>query len=157
MRIGGVRREGMRWNSWLIAITIIICGGCVSLPVMHFHEIYANSFQFNEDTYLARLLAEAMGSTRFLPEDYTVKDVRHVIDRFKEETGNRLDAVEAGKEFPNIIVIMNEAFSDLRVLGGWRLLSRCFLIGIPFGITASVDGLMCRYLEEQRPTLSMNF
>lgn len=117
MRIGGVRREALRWNAWLIAITVLICGGCISLPVMRFHEIYANTFQFAEDTYLARLLAEAMGSTQLLPEDYSVEDVELVIDRFKEETGNRLGAVEAGMEFPNIIVIMNEAFSDLRVLG----------------------------------------
>lgn len=117
MRIGGGRKEAPRWNAWLIVITVIICGGCISLPAMRFHEIYANTSQFAEDTYLARLLAEIMGSTQPLPEDYSVENVELVIDRFREETESRLDTVETGMELPNIIVIMNEAFSDLRILG----------------------------------------
>lgn len=117
MRIEGSRKEAPRWNAWLIVITIIMCGGCVSLPAMRFHEIYANTSQFAEDTYLARLLAEIMGSRQLLPEDYSVENVELVIDRFREEAGSRLNTVETGMELPNIIVIMNEAFSDLRILG----------------------------------------
>lgn len=117
MRIGGIRKEGSRWNAWIIAITLVIGCGCVSLPLIRFQEIYANTFLFSEDTYLAKILAEAMGNAQYLPEDYSLEEVEKVINRFKEETGNLPGTESEDREPPNIIVIMNEAFSDLRVLG----------------------------------------
>ena len=117
MRIGGTRKEGPRWNAWLIVITLVISCGCISLPFIRFHEIYTNTNLFAEDTYLAKLLAEAMGNTTHLPEDYSVENVEAIINRFQEETGNLSEIKGDNIESPNIIVIMNEAFSDLRILG----------------------------------------
>ncbi len=117
MRIGGIRRETSRWNGWLIFITVVVLGGCICLPVIRFQEIYANTSQFAEDVYLARLLAECMGSVQDLPEDYAAEDAELVMERFRGETEPLSGAVENSGELPNIIVIMNEAFSDLRILG----------------------------------------
>ncbi|MDE5747979.1 MAG: LTA synthase family protein, partial [Acetatifactor sp.] len=117
MRIGGIRRETSRWNGWLIFITVVVLGGCISLPVIRFQEIYANTSQFAEDVYLARLMAEFMGSVQDLPEDYAAEDAELVMERFRGETESLPGVVRNSGELPNIIVIMNEAFSDLRILG----------------------------------------
>ncbi len=117
MRVGGVCKTVPRWNAWIISITVAVLGGCVSLPLIHFEEIYANTLQFAGDVYLSRLLAESMGSTQTLPTDYSAEDAELVMNRFGEETEPQPDTQENMTAAPNIIVIMNEAFSDLRVLG----------------------------------------
>lgn len=114
-RVGGALQECPRWNIWGVVVTILISSGCISLPLIHFADIYANTAFFAEDTYLAKLLAEAMGNVQMLPGDYDLENVDLVIDRFR---GEYLSETEQGETAsPNIIVIMNEAFSDLRVLG----------------------------------------
>lgn len=117
MRVGGARQTVPRFNVWLVSITVVVLGGCISLPAMHFEEIYARNIQFTDDVYLARLLAESMGSSQTLPSDYRVEDADLVIRNFREEMGLQIGTGEENTVRPNIIVIMNEAFSDLRVLG----------------------------------------
>ncbi len=99
------------WHLCKIAGTVVISCGCMALLLINYKEIHANTFQFTQDTYLSTLLAEVMGNTNSLPEDYSVDAVMEMVEQYQESEGNS----QAGQ--PNIVVIMNEAFSDLRVLG----------------------------------------
>ena len=47
------------------------------------------------------------------PSDYSVNSAKEVLEQYSEETTNK----EIEGEYPNIIVIMDEAFSDVSVLG----------------------------------------
>ncbi len=58
------------------------------------------------------------------PDGYSVKKAQEILAEYETDTGNENSAddgkhmnVENQQEMPNIIVIMNEAFSDLSVLG----------------------------------------
>ena len=71
-----------------------------------------------------------MGSTQSLPEDYSLDEVRRIMEAYEEDQEVQRNEEEDGilgtdenssvMEFPNIVVIMNEAFSDLRVLGDFE-------------------------------------
>ena len=109
-------------NTWLnpvsILATVFIAVGCAALPVIKYDKIYADTVQFSDDTYLAGLLAEIMGSEKGLPDDYSVENVRQAIASFQSDSGKK-NAAQASPR-PNIVVIMNEAFSDLRLLGDFE-------------------------------------
>ncbi len=47
------------------------------------------------------------------PSDYSVNSAKELLEQYSEETTNK----EIEGEYPNIIVIMDEAFSDVSVLG----------------------------------------
>lgn len=47
------------------------------------------------------------------PSDYSVNSAKELLEQYSEETTNK----EIEGEYPNIIVIMDEAFSDISVLG----------------------------------------
>lgn len=114
------------WHICKVLGTAVICLGCIALPVLNFREIYANTLQFAQDTYLSTLLAEVMGSSKPLPDDYSVDEVTRIVEQFRDidesESAQEVVAESAGETNgemmqPNIVVIMNEAFADLRVLG----------------------------------------
>jgi phosphoglycerol transferase MdoB-like AlkP superfamily enzyme len=50
------------------------------------------------------------------PKGYSVDKVRAVLDQVKEEAAQN----DTSEEKPNLIVIMNEAFSDLRLIGDYK-------------------------------------
>ena len=105
-----------RWNRVSVIGTVILVVGCAALPVMNYPQVHANTNQFAQDAYLVDLLAEIMGSTQTLPEDYSLAEVQEIIEKVRG--GEQEDAPTVSPEvLPNILVIMNEAFSDLRVLG----------------------------------------
>lgn len=110
-----------RWNPVSIAGTVVVAAGCVTLQVCDFGKVYAETQQFTQDTYLATLLAEVMGSSNALPEGYSEDTVTDIVNRFSGTVGDNLEAAEtlSGSK-PHIVVIMNEAFSDLRVLGSFE-------------------------------------
>lgn len=117
------------WHLWKVLGTVAISCGCIALPIMNFQDIYANTRQFAQDTYLSTLLAEVMGSTKTLPEDYSLEEVNRIVQEFRESdegqdvqasVGENDGALNGGTVQPNIVVIMNEAFSDLRVLGDFE-------------------------------------
>lgn len=106
-----------RWNLISIFITAILTCGCIALSVMRFDDIYFSTMQFWPDTYLARILAEAMGSSRPLPEDYSADRAEQVIADFRLSQNAPNFEMPTDMILPNIVVIMNESFADLRVLG----------------------------------------
>ena len=126
----GRKRKSRRFHPVSVVVTAVVVCGCIALPVMRFDRIYAQTNQFSQDTYLATLLSEIMGSTQSLPEDYSLDEVRRIIEAYEEDQkvqGNEeeddilgTDENSSVMEFPNIVVIMNEAFSDLRVLGDFE-------------------------------------
>ncbi len=120
MRIGGVRKQALHRNVFSVTVTFIIICGYMGLFAVRFQDIYSGTALFAQDTYLAKLLAEAMGNTRPLPEEYSVEDVQAVVTRFREERGELSENKEEDMASPNIIVIMNEAFADLRILGEFQ-------------------------------------
>lgn len=116
------KRRKQKWlNPVSLCATIVIAAGCIALPVIQYDKIYANTFQFSNDTCLAGLLAEMMGSRDTLPDQYSIPQVRQIMDGFQmwqSEDSGQEESPSAVK--PNIVVIMNEAFSDLRVLGDFE-------------------------------------
>lgn len=113
---GGVKRKKF-WNRWNIVVTAAVAGGCILLPLTHFDRVYAQTGQFSKDTYLADLLVDFMGNAEALPKDYSVEAVDVLI---QEVWKDRRENVVLEEPVPNIVVIMNEAFSDLRVLGDFE-------------------------------------
>lgn len=112
--------KGKRWNLVNIAGTIVVAGGCAALPIAGFGNLYQETQQFTQENYLATLLAEMMGNAETLPEDYSVEAVQEIVNAFAESE-NVSQTVSTGEmQKPHIIVIMNEAFSDLRVLGDFE-------------------------------------
>lgn len=100
--------------------TVVLSLGIIALPVIHFQEIYANTTQFAQDTYLSMLVAEIMGSTKSLPDDYSVEEVENIVEQFRKVSVDGSIQQNDVTMSPNIVVIMNEAFSDLRVLGDFE-------------------------------------
>lgn len=105
------------WHPCKTVGTVVIGLGIIALPVIHFQEIYANTTQFAQDTYLSMLVAEIMGSTKPLPDDYSVEEVENIVEQFRKVSVDGSMQRDDVTMSPNIVVIMNEAFSDLRVLG----------------------------------------
>ena len=65
--------------------------------------------------YLVATCIEVKNSRILPPEGYSVSRVEEILT---EEAGNREDV---GEELPHVILIMNESFSDLRILGDLEL------------------------------------
>ena len=106
-----------RWTSINIAGTILVAMGCVALSLCDFGQVYARTQQFTQENYLAALVAEVLGSSEQMPEDYTARAARELMLLFKQENSSLTEETEKESQNPHLIIIMNEAFSDLRVLG----------------------------------------
>ncbi len=122
------RQRRKRRNVCMVVGTVVIGAGCIALPIVKFQQIHANTNQFAQDCYLADLTAEIMGSTQKLPENYSVEAVEQIVKEYRDGAvdigqGSQVqnaDGSAVSEEYPNIVVIMNEAFSDLRVLGDFE-------------------------------------
>lgn len=113
------------WPPCKILGTVVISCGCIALPIINFREIYANTLQFTQDTYLSTLVAEVMGSAKTLPDDYSVEQAEQIVEEFRDAKADQTGSMNGAGIYeeamqPNIVVIMNEAFSDLRVLGDFE-------------------------------------
>lgn len=106
-----------RYHLGLLAGAMLMIGGCVVLPIREWGGLYSWSTQFALDTFWVSLAAQVQDIANPLPEDYSVERVERIIHDFEEE-GAVAEDIDSGTEMPpNIVVIMNETFSDLRVLG----------------------------------------
>lgn len=107
-------------NICSISLSVLLICGCIALPVMRFDEIYKQTGQFVYDTYLADLLAEIMGRAQTLPDDYSAEKAEEIMEAFMADENRQKPAMINNRDNsrqPNIVVIMNEAFSDLRIFG----------------------------------------
>ncbi len=111
------KEEKKRLTALNIMVTIVVSACCIALPILHFDEIYKKTGQFSKDTYLAGLVADILGNALTLPEDYSVQVVEEIISSYENNLITNMDGITQQADSPNIVVIMNEAFSDLRVLG----------------------------------------
>jgi len=107
-----------RFNILNFIVTVIVTGGCIALPLTHFEETYEQTGNFAADNYLADLLVDIQGNAATVPDDYSLEEVLGIITAWQQEQQgiNMSEQSLMGQE-PNIVIIMNEAFSDLRVLG----------------------------------------
>lgn len=107
-----------RRNPWNLAVSAVMLLGCIWLFGGAYQAVYAATGQFAKDSYLADLLADALGSTEMYPEGYSSKEAERILQEslVNEQKKEQLQSEEKQRQ-PNIVVIMNEAFSDLRVLG----------------------------------------
>lgn len=118
-KVGRIRRV----SPWNLVITGTTAVGCLMLLLGDYQSLYARTGQFAEDNYLAELLADTMGSVQNYPEDYSAGQAEQIFTEYEETCGGKNkgtqteSAKSVGGQQPNIVVIMNEAFSDLRVLG----------------------------------------
>lgn len=98
---------------------------CIMLFLGPYPQLYAKTGQFVRDNYLADLLADIRGSADSYPEGYTVESASQILCTDQEILDKKAafdvfvngENIEEIVEQSHIIVIMNEAFSDLRVLG----------------------------------------
>lgn len=116
--IGKERRKEKWANPVSILATVVIAAGCIGLPIIRYDVIYANTFQFANDTCLADLLAEMMGSGDSLPDSYSIEKVQQIMNDFLTNSDNQEDMQVT--QNPNIVIIMNESFADLRVLNDFE-------------------------------------
>lgn len=105
-----LQRVGWQLQDWLV--TGLVVFGALALFIGPYPEYYTGTGQFAKDNYLADLLADARGNSMEYPEGYSAEEVERILS---EHTGTAVQRTEGQQ--PNIVVIMNEAFSDLRVLG----------------------------------------
>lgn len=122
------RSCSVRKYPWNLGISALILCGLILLPVIRFDHIYANTLQFSQDTYFSTLLADLMSNKKNLPENYSAETAQAVMEDYQRtvlsNTAASLSEEETGEiTAPNIVVIMNEAFSDLRVLGDFETTS----------------------------------
>lgn len=92
--------------------TVLIGAGCMALILGPYSDLYGQTGQFSRDNYLADLLADIKGSVQHYPEAYSVEKAASILE------GTQSPGISTPPSMvPDIIVIMNEAFSDLRVFG----------------------------------------
>lgn len=98
-------------------VTVAAVFACIPLVNGTYQKIYSETGQFSKDSYLAELLADAEGKTESYPEGYSAENAKKILQDFNSQAPEKQETVSTAKQMPNIVVIMNEAFSDLRVLG----------------------------------------
>ncbi len=104
---GRMHRGVLEWGT-----TVLMGVGCMALVLGPYSDLYVQTGQFTKDNYLADLLADIKGSVAHYPEAYSAKKAASILE------GTQMPTISTPPDtVPDIIVIMNEAFSDLRVLG----------------------------------------
>ena len=98
-------------------VTVAAVFACIPLVNGTYQKIYSETGQFSKDSYLAELLADAEGKIESYPEGYSAENAKKILQDFNSQALQKQEMVSTAKKMPNIVVIMNEAFSDLRVLG----------------------------------------
>ena len=108
------------------AILAAMCFGVQTQWLMDTIDIYempfTQGYTYRQNGFLVSFLMNAKYLGIDKPEGYDVKELEETIDEtledaLLEENGDVPEAAPDSGELPNIIVIMNEAFSDLSVLG----------------------------------------
>jgi len=107
-----------RWNIYNLIVTICVATSCIVLPFTHFEETYARIGAFPRDNYLVDLLVDILNNAVSLPSDYSMIEVQEIITLWEHENQqDHQDVKPTVGEVPNIVVIMNESFSDLHIFG----------------------------------------
>ncbi len=100
---------------WLTSAAVL--AGCIALWNSSYATLYAQTGQFTKDSYLADLLADIMGSSMDFPAEYDSAAAAQILEQVSAASDGAEHIQNLSGQKPNIVVIMNEAFSDLRVLG----------------------------------------
>ena len=77
-----------------------------------------HSIGISDYGYILYFVANAGKVTVEKPDGYSVKKVDMILSKYEEK--NDENELDLHKKNPNIIMIMNESFSDLRVLGDYK-------------------------------------
>ena len=108
----------------LIPIVVAACFVCSTFLVFYTdftvdHGIYFSSFKptksYKTNGYLLGFGITVKNSTVKKPYGYDVGQISRIAKKYKSDKAGK--AEKATKQDPNIIVVMNEAFSDLGILG----------------------------------------
>ena len=78
------KKKERRWNPVVIAVTVVVSCGCIAIALGKYDKVYAETTQFSQITYLAALLAEAIGSRQILSEDYSAEEVEKIVAVYRE-------------------------------------------------------------------------
>lgn len=100
------------WNSVLLAGTEIAIVACLFLGIKNIHAEHFMTTGSQNNGFYVNFLAKLKGSGVEKPEGYG----ELFLDTLAKEYGNEKE-VQEKEESPDIIVIMAEAFGDLRVMG----------------------------------------
>ena len=76
--LGDKDKKKKRFTLPNIIVTVVVAGGCIALPLMHFEDVYKQTGQFSKDTYLSALLADVLGNAVTLPKDYSLQAVEEI-------------------------------------------------------------------------------
>ena len=116
------KRMVVRCASLVLGIIITIVSGYELLYTdMLFDKGFVNTQFSNYDFngYLVSSFIDLQKSRIAEPDGYSVEKVENLLEKEKETEDN--PAVWENREKPHIIMVMNESFSDLRVLGNLEI------------------------------------
>lgn len=115
------KEESFQKKTLLVSLTgFLICGGFfvwLNVSDVFWDDVsslyWDNQIGFQKQGYLLYFAANAGRRTVSEPEGYSVQRAQNILDAYSKEEAE-MDAL------PNLIMIMNESFSDLRVLGEFQ-------------------------------------
>lgn len=85
-------------------------------PAMSFNQFDIEG-NYEEKGYIMALLSEMRYCRREAPENYAAEDIEQIVDRYLTDTSQYSPNT---KPPVNLIVIMNESWADLRVIGSFE-------------------------------------
>ncbi|MBG0765594.1 MAG: sulfatase-like hydrolase/transferase, partial [Tissierellales bacterium] len=113
--IGAFDRDGI--HKLVIFFLLIIINNFVYSSGLYFqdtsHGHWDPSMKFEKYGYLSSFMYDFNKSLKVDIENYSVKDVDKILSNYE-------NIKESSSRKPNIIVVMNEAFSDLSILGDFE-------------------------------------
>lgn len=107
---------------------IIVIAGCAVAAFLLTDEGLMNRFtvmsfnqwdiegNYEEKGYILALLSQMKYYRRKAPENYAAKDIEQIVERYLPDASQRTSNMESPV---NLIVIMNESWADLRVIGSF--------------------------------------
>ena len=120
--------RGPRWKGRVVCIAVavawaLLCNSIVlNNEVLRRNHIKVSSFRprvnYSNNGYMLSFLVSANMVRVEKPEKYSVKRVESIMEDYQSDKAVEADGVSI--QNPNIIVIMNESFSDLRANGDFE-------------------------------------
>lgn len=109
-----------------------------------YNKLFTPVFMTNVDGIAVTFVMNLAYMSIDRPEGYNRETVEKMLGEYSAAAAEKTPAIMAGKELPNIIVVMDEAFSDLSVLGDFETNRDYmpFVHGLMAGAPNTVTGML---------------
>lgn len=102
------------------AIAALLCAVAIAVPIAMLPSVYIMAWDKMGSTgngFLMNFFAQVRQALKQTPEGYTYKLIDEIADRYKQTSSEpALITDSASKDYPTIIAIMDEAYTDLSIL-----------------------------------------